>query len=112
MSSSEAEASSRTQPEPITLAKTFSNVLASKFRRHQTSAPTFSSSDSTHPLSKMISKITIKDIRRAETCGSGSYGMVRVIDFPLKGKVALKELRVAGGDGSDDLRRVRKLIPN
>ena len=55
---------------------------------------------------QMISKITVKDIEGAKRFGGGGFGAVLMLEHPTKGKVALKQLRISGVQGGEDLRRV------
>lgn len=47
-------------------------------------------------LAILLSKITLKDIQKAERCGSGGFGDVSLLRHRTLGRIALKRLRCTG----------------
>ena len=102
MSSHRNSSDSTTTIQPPYLIRarsgSFIETLGGILFRVQPSPPP--KSDPNYRLLRMVSKMTVKDIKGAKCIGSGGYGEVYVFERPT-GKVALKRLR-----GGDDLQRV------
>lgn len=60
----------------------------------------------------LLSRLTVKDIKKSKRIGVGGFGDVLLVSHPLTGQVALKRLRLSGGrKDAEDQRRVRVKTP-